>query len=60
MLTTSQKIQKLEEAIALLLDADALQQVAHGASDVCYEHHNSIQELICEFESSIETMKEQA
>jgi hypothetical protein len=28
------------------MDADALQQAALGDSDVCYENHNCIQELI--------------
>jgi hypothetical protein len=46
MLTNKQKADKLREAIALLMDADALQQAALGESDVCYENHNCIQDLI--------------
>ncbi len=46
MLTLKQKIEKMQEAIALLLDADALQQTALGDCDVAYETHNRIQSVI--------------
>jgi hypothetical protein len=46
MLTDQQKADKLREAIALLMDADAIQQAALGDSDVCYDNHNRIQDLI--------------
>jgi hypothetical protein len=46
MLTDKQKAEKLREAIALLMDADALQQASLGDSDVCEDNHNRIQELI--------------
>ena len=55
MLTAQQKILKLQEAIALLQDADALQQtgLADMDSDVCYETHTRIQSLIEDFEADI-------
>jgi hypothetical protein len=46
MLTNKQKADKLREAIALLMDADAMQQAAIGDSDVCYENHIRIMDLI--------------
>jgi hypothetical protein len=49
MLTDKQKADKLREAIALLMDVDALQQAALGESDVCEDNHNRIQGLIDDF-----------
>ena len=46
MLTDKQKAEKLREAIALLMDADALQQAALGDSDVCEDNHTRIQDLV--------------
>ncbi len=46
MLTTKQRIEKLQDAIALMLDADAMQQAALGDCDVAYETHNRIQSVI--------------
>ena len=47
MLTAKQKSDLLNQAVDLLEQADALQQKAIGAdTDVCYEYHNRIQELI--------------
>ena len=46
LVTNKQKADKLREAIALLEDADACMQSALGDSDVCYETHNSIQNII--------------
>ncbi len=46
MLTIAQKINKLREAIALLQDADNLQQAALGDCDVCYDTHNNLQNII--------------
>ncbi len=46
MLTLKQRTEKLREAIALLMDADALQQAALGDCDVAYETHNAIQNVI--------------
>ncbi len=57
MLTVDQKIQKLREAIALLMDADNLQQAALGDTDVAYETHNSIQDIIDNLADDIEDLK---
>ena len=48
MLTAKEKRERLEMAIALLNDADAMIQAALGASDGCYEIHNAIEEVIDE------------
>jgi hypothetical protein len=36
---------KLQEAIALLMDADNCMQVALGATDECYELHNALEDI---------------
>jgi hypothetical protein len=48
MLTDKQKADKLREAIALLMDVDALQQTAMAEmdSDVSYELHCELEEII--------------
>jgi hypothetical protein len=45
MLTAEQKL-LLKEAIEKLEDADALVQVALGDTDVCYDTHNSIANIV--------------
>ncbi len=57
MLTLKQKIEKMQEAIALLLDADALQQTALGDCDVAYETHNRIQSVIDDITDDIEDLE---
>ena len=54
LVTNKQKADKLREAIALLQDADACMQAALGASDVCYETHNRIQDIIEDLEVDVE------
>jgi hypothetical protein len=46
MLTAQEKALKLREAIALLQDVDCLVQAALGDSDVCYDMHCNIEEMI--------------
>jgi len=46
MLTAKQKAAKLREAMELLEDADALIQDALGDSDVCYETHCRIEDIV--------------
>jgi hypothetical protein len=43
MLTLTEKIERLEMAVALLNDADAMMQAALGATDECYETHCAIE-----------------
>ncbi len=57
MQTTAQRIDKLREAIALLQDADALQQTALGDSDVAYDTHNAIQFIIDDLQTDIEDLQ---
>lgn len=44
-LTAKQKSKLLNQAVELLEQVDALVQQALGASDVCYETHNRIEDL---------------
>ena len=53
MLTKQEKIERLEMAIALLNDADAMMQAALGASDECYELHNAIENVADELQERI-------
>ena len=59
MLTPAIKIEKLQEAIALLQDVDALQQVglADLDSEACYEIHNDIESIIDNLEEAIEKLE---
>lgn len=56
-LTNKEKAARLEMCIALLQDVDAMQQAALGDSDVCYANHNKLQELIEDFETDVEELK---
>jgi hypothetical protein len=60
MLTNKEKADKLREAIALLMDVDALQQAALGASDVCFENHNCIEELIEDLTADVQDLEARA
>jgi flagellar motor switch/type III secretory pathway protein FliN len=53
MLTETQKADKLREAIALLMDVDCLVQAALGDTDVCYDTHCQIEELIDELQADV-------
>ena len=57
MLSNKEKLERLEMCVAMLQDVDAMQQAALGASDVCYENHNRIQDLIEDFEADIEELR---
>lgn len=61
MLTAKQKSKLLNDAVDLLEQADALIQRALGDTDVCYETHNRIADIvddvicdIVEFDSAVE------
>lgn len=45
-LTNAQKSKLLNAAVDLLEQADALVQKALGATDVCYDTHNAIQNVV--------------
>jgi len=59
MLTPAIKIEKLQEAIALLQDVDALQQVgmADSDSETSYEIHNLVQDIIDDLAEAIEKLE---
>jgi len=59
MLTNKDKALKLREAIALLMDVDALQQTAMADmdSDVCYELHNELEEIIDTLREGVEELE---
>lgn len=48
-MTNADKANLLREAMELLERVDALQQEALGASDVCEDNHNRIQDLVDDF-----------
>jgi len=57
MLTAKEKADKLREAIALLMDVDALVQTALGDTDVCYDTHCQIEELIDELTVDVQELE---
>ena len=57
MLSDQEKVERLKMCIALLQDVDAMQQAAIGPSDVCYDNHNRIQDLIEDFEADVEELE---
>ena len=61
-LTNAQRADKLREAIALLQDVDALQQTAiadvDAYSEVCYELHNELDNIIETLEEAAEELEE--
>ena len=58
-MTKQEKLQRLQDCVALLQDVDAMQQTALGDSDVCYDNHTRIQDLIFDFEADIEVLSKE-
>ena len=56
MLTDKQKADKLREAIALLMDADAIQQAALGDSDVSYDNSHRIMDIVDDLTADVEML----
>lgn len=48
-MTNQEKADKLRRAIELLEEVDVIQQEVLSDSDVCYENHNRIADLIEDF-----------
>jgi len=46
MLTDKDRAQLLRDAMELMMDADALVQKALGATDVCEDTHNRIEDIV--------------
>ena len=57
MLTTQQKIERLEMAIALLQDADAGMQTALGDTEECYDLHNTLENIADDLQDIIQRLK---
>jgi hypothetical protein len=57
LVTVQQKTDKLREAIALLMDADACVQAALGDTDSCYDTHCGIEELIDDLRADVEDLE---
>ena len=57
MLSNKEKVERLQECIALLQDVDAMQQTALGDIAVAWDNHVTIQSLIEDFEEDIEDLK---
>ena len=53
MLTDKDKAQLLRDAMELLMDADALVQQALGDTDVCYDTHNRIEDIVEDLRSDV-------
>ena len=51
------KAELLRRAVEQLEEADALQQEALGACDVCEDNHNRIQDLIFDLQADIECLE---
>jgi hypothetical protein len=60
MLTDKDRAQLLRDAVEMLQEADRLQQLALGDSDVCEDNHNSLQLLIEDFELDVIEFEGQA
>lgn len=60
MLTDKDKAQLLRDAMEMLQEADRLQQLALGDSDVCEDNHNCLQLLIEDFELDVIELEGQA
>jgi hypothetical protein len=58
MMSNISRAQKLEEAIALLKDADNCMQAALGATDECYELHNALEDIQTTLEEYAEQLIE--
>jgi len=56
MLTNYEKKVRLQDAIALLNDVDAMQQVVFGTDDISLDNHMTILELIGCLEDELETI----
>ena len=60
MLTNKDKAQLLRDAVEMLQEADRLQKLALGDSDVREDNHQCIQELIEDFELDVIEFEGQA
>ena len=54
MLTAKEKAERLEMAIALLHDADAMMQTALGATDECFDLHCGIESMADDLQEALD------
>ena len=59
-LTTQEKIERLEMAIALLHDADAMMQTALGDTNECFDLHCGFEALIDDIRDTLATLEAEA
>ena len=57
MLTQKERIEKLEMAIALLHDADAMMQAALGDTEECFDLHCGIESMADDLQDIIQRLK---
>lgn len=57
MLTAKQKAARLRMAMEALDNADAWIQEALGATDVCYETHNRIQDIVDDLNDDVNELE---
>jgi hypothetical protein len=60
MLTDKQKAARLRMAIDALQDADAWVQQALGDTDVCYETHTNIQNIVDDLTADVQDLEARA
>ena len=60
MLTSKDKAQLLRDAVEMLQEADRLQQLALGDSDVARDNHERIWDLIEDFTADVEDLDARA
>ena len=58
MMSNMEKAQRLQMAVALLQDADAMIQGTLGATDECYEVHNAIESIIDDVQGFADMLEE--
>ena len=56
-MTTAEKIQRLQDCIALLMDVDVMQQAVLGATMECEDNHNLLEDLIEQFSEKLEDLQ---
>lgn len=57
MLTAKEKIERLEMAVALINDADAMMQAALGADDEVYYIHTQLENAADDIQAQADTLK---
>ena len=56
-MTAAEKIQRLQDCIALLMDVDVMQQAVLGDTVECEDNHNMLEDLIEQFSEKLEDLQ---